>query len=416
MNKILLDIGSSTIKVYSKENNHLELIETKSFHFKNDFDPEVGLTEENKKSLIQYVKDVQKRLETKEAKIFATALFRKLSQNARRKLIDDFFLHTGLFFNIVDHELEGHYLEKALTSEYSLDTPLLLINIGGGSTELVIKKDNQVIQRYNLEIGVGTILQDFPYLNEKYSRHTLAEVVANIQQKLPAVEYKVPHAIYNGGELTYMQLVGYNLLKNNSFTDKDHPYLIKAADFSSKNQEVFSAIQIEELEKLMPNDPMWMHGARACSAIAQAIVTHFSVEELIPSDSNMIHGVVKQEHRTVVLSGSFRKHLNYISDIKQALSEQGVEVLSPRFSDPKNPGEEFVVFKGEEGMSPLELERYHLSMIDNCDALIVCASDGYVGASALIEIGYAQAMGKRVIFTEKPEEFMLQILPAEVGL
>ena len=54
--------------------------------------------------------------------------------------------------------------------------------------------------------------------------------------------------------------------------------------------------------------------------------------------------------------------------------------------------------------------------IDNCDALIVCSKDGYVGASALIEIGYAQALGKRVIFTEQAEEFMLQTLPAESNL
>ena len=91
-------------------------------------------------------------------------------------------------------------------------------------------------------------------------------------------------------------------------------------------------------------------------------------------------------------------------------------MLSPRFDAPKNPGQEFVVFEDEEGLSPLELERHHLNMINSCDALIVCASNGYVGASALIEIGYAQALGKRIIFTEQPTEFMLQTLPAERGL
>lgn len=90
--------------------------------------------------------------------------------------------------------------------------------------------------------------------------------------------------------------------------------------------------------------------------------------------------------------------------------------MSPRFSDPKNPGEEFVVFDGEEDASPVELERYHLDAITKSDALIVCNPDGYVGASAMIEIGYAQSLGKRVIFIEKPQEFMLNTLPAEIGL
>lgn len=94
----------------------------------------------------------------------------------------------------------------------------------------------------------------------------------------------------------------------------------------------------------------------------------------------------------------------------------GVKVLSPRFIEPKNPGEEFVVFRGEENLSPLELERYHLNSIINSDTLIICDPDGYVGASTLLEIGFTQSLGKRIIFTEKPQEFVLNNLPAEFGL
>jgi len=93
-----------------------------------------------------------------------------------------------------------------------------------------------------------------------------------------------------------------------------------------------------------------------------------------------------------------------------------VRVLSPRFNVPKTPGVEFVVFQVKEGLSPLELERYHLNSIKNSDALIVCDLNGYVSASALLEIGFAHSLGKRIIFAEKPEEFILNNLPFEVGL
>lgn len=103
-------------------------------------------------------------------------------------------------------------------------------------------------------------------------------------------------------------------------------------------------------------------------------------------------------------------------NIKEKLEARGTKVLSPRFTEPKNPGEKFVVFAGEEGLSPLELERHHLDSISKSDALIVCDPEGYVGASELLEIGFANAISKRVVFVEKPEEFMLNTLPAEVGL
>lgn len=416
MLKLYIDIGSSTVKVYLGSEKGLDLIETKSFHFKDNFDPKVGITEKNKAALIKYVIHITKANANTPVKVYATGIFRKLDNNAHRLLGDDFFRKTGLYFNVISHDLEGHYLETALSAEYGLAAPLLLINIGGGSTELVVIEKNQVKYRYNLELGVGTVLTEFPFLNEELSKHSLDEVVNSVKWKLPTIDYKVPNAIYNGGELTYMKLAGYKLTKNSLFTDQDHPSHITTKEFASKNNDIFRKVGLRQLENLMPNDPLWMHGARACSAIAQATAEHFGVQKIIPSDSNTVHGVVKQEMRSVVLSGSFRKHLDYILGIKRQLTNRQIQVLSPRFEEPKNAGEEFVVFEGEQGLSPLELERYHLDMIEQCDALVICASGGYVGASALIEIGYAQALNKRIIFTEKPEEFMLQTLPAEIGL
>lgn len=166
----------------------------------------------------------------------------------------------------------------------------------------------------------------------------------------------------------------------------------------------------------MLENPTWMHGARACSAIAQAISEKYGIENIVPSNSNLINGVVRREFRYATISGSFRKHLEYILRIRKELIKNGIEVLSPMFTEPKNPGEEFVVFGGEEDVSPLDLERHHLESIKRSDALVICDPEGYVGASALIEIGFAQSIGKRIIFVEKPEEFMLNTLPSEVGL
>ena len=213
-----------------------------------------------------------------------------------------------------------------------------------------------------------------------------------------------------------MQLAQYLLEQNSLFSDPDHPSIIKLSSFVKKNKDIFTKTSLSELEQLMPENPKWMHGARACSALAQAICQHYGIQRIIPSNSNLVNGVVRQEFRYVTISGSFRRHLKYILEIKKRLEKRGTIVLSPRFSRPKNPREEFVVFHGEEGLSPLQLERYHLDSIAKSDALIVCDPNGYIEASALIEIGYANALGKRIIFTEEPEEFMLNKLPREVGL
>ena len=415
--KLLIDIGSSTIKLYEVNKDGLpQILETKSFHFKHGFDPEVGLDEENQDALLDYLKDITVRYPEAVYKTYATAVFRKLQKKARQKLIDKVFDCTGLYFNIISQDQESTCLYKGVLKYYDNDTPTLLINIGGGSTELVIVQKSVVKQTMHIELGVGTMLSEFPGINEIYSKHPLEEVLTFVKGMLPRLGSEVEIAFYTGGELSYMQNSYYELRENRLFEDPKHPSIIHTADFQRRNQEIFSHETLETLESYMPEDPKWMHGARACSAIAQAICEKYTIDTIIPSDVNTVDGVCVQEFDTVVLSGSFRKHSDYIQSVKEYLENTGVHIISPRFHKPVNPGEEFVVFEGEEGLSPIELERYHLDAITQADALVVCCPNGYVGASALIEIGFAQALQKRVIFTEEPEEFMLKTLPSEVGL
>lgn len=416
MNKILIDVGSSTIKVYKHTSDKLDFVVQRSISFKDGFDPEGGITPAAKKELFELIDSIKEKNKEDLIKIYATGIFRKLADETRVSFVDEFFSRTGFFFNIINQDLENFYLEMALVGRCSLNESILLINIGGGSTELVVMYGKEAIEKKNLDLGVGTINTKFPEINESVAKVKLEVVVSFVKATLPALSNKVKTVVYTGGELEYMKLANYPLKKNDLFKDEDHPSLIFTKNFAVKNKEIFQKTTLKDLETLMPNNPKWMYGARGCSAIAQAICEKYGIETIIPSNSNIINGIIRQEFRYVTISGSFRKHLDYILKIKKELEKQGTRVLSPRFTEPKNPGDSFVVFTGEEGLTPLELERHHLKSISDSDTLIVCDPEGYVGASALLEIGYANAIGKRIIFVEKPEEFMLNTLPVEIGL
>jgi len=415
-NKILVDIGSSTVKIYLSSKRSLKPLVQKSIYFKKDFNPEAGISQEAKDELFGLIGFIQKKYPKTKVKIYATSIFRRLNDEAKAKLVDEFFIKTKLFFNIINQDLENFYLEMALAGKYSLRKPVLLINIGGGSTELVVVRQKQTLERKNIDLGVGTINSQFSKINEPVSEEKIQKIIKFTNKLLPGLENKVDTAFYSGGELTYMKRAGYELKPNKLFKDKEHPFIISFSDFKMRNREVFEVVTLDELEKFMPENPLWVHGARGCSAIAQSICEKYGIKTIIPSDSNIVHGIRRQEFRFITISGSFRKHLRQILKLKQQLEGQGVKILSPRFTRPKNPREEFVVFNGEEDLTPLNLERYHLNSIVNSDALVVCDPKGYVGASALIEIGFASVLGKRIIFSERPEEFMLNTLPAEIGL
>ncbi len=293
MNKILIDIGSSTIKVYKYTSERVELLVQRTISFKDGFDPEGGISVPAKKELFELIDSVKKENQGSQIKIYATGIFRKLVNETRTCFIDEFFERTNLFFNIVSQDLENFYLEMALVGSCSLDEPVLLINIGGGSSELVVMYGEEAIERKNIDIGVGAINTKFPEINNPLSGVDIKEVIKYVNNALPVLSNKVRTAFYTGGELIYMTLAKYPLVKNNLFEDNDHPSLISVADFTKKNKDIFEKTKLQELESLMHENPKWMHGARGCSAIAQAICEKYKIKTLIPSDSNIINGIIR---------------------------------------------------------------------------------------------------------------------------
>jgi nucleoside 2-deoxyribosyltransferase len=58
----------------------------------------------------------------------------------------------------------------------------------------------------------------------------------------------------------------------------------------------------------------------------------------------------------------------------------------------------------------IQLTRDFLAKIAKSDAIFVVANGGYAGVSVCIEVGYAVAQGKVVLFSEQPTEFALRAL------
>lgn len=416
LKKLVIDIGSSTMKAYLVDKYKISLIAQRSVHFQADILESDDISEKSKKELISFIDDIHSNYSHIPIKLYATGIFRTLKNSVKVQLIDEVYVYSKLFLNIISHELENFYLEKALIGKCSLTEPILLMNIGGGSTELVFIQRINSIDRHNIKLGVRSINSKFNKINEKYSGHHISEIISYVKTQLPNVKNTPKYIIYNGGELTYMKLTGYKLETNTLFVDPEHPYMISIENMRLGNTKVFSELSLMMLQGMMPHDPKWMNGARACSAIAQAVCEKYGINLIIPSDSNMVHGIVIQEVRSVTISGSYRKHLENILETKRKLESKGIVVLSPRLETPKNPCSEFIIFEGEEALTPLQLERIHLESIVKADALVVCNKDGYVGASALLEIGFALSLCKRIIFTEKPNEYILSVLPTEYGL
>lgn len=294
MKHYYIDLGSSTIKVHSYDDK-LELLEENSIYFKNGFNPETGISPENLKELCEYFAKLKSKygLIYENTSIFVTGIFRNLIQERKQELVKLFNDKFDLHFNIISHGIENYYLGKAMQNDYN-GKKVLIINMGGKTTELVTFLGSNIIDTLNLNVGVADLLNNFPKVNEPYSEVTVEEMDNFVADKLSDIKLASDYdcAIFTGGEERFELLTGFNLVPNTLFDDNVHKYMVSIEDYILGTEKVFYNVSLEELYKLMPGNPKWMDGARAGAIIPLTLFKKSNVKWIIPSDLNLINGVV----------------------------------------------------------------------------------------------------------------------------
>lgn len=297
MKEYYIDLGSSTIKVYQFMDT-LELLEEHSIYFKNGFDSENGISKENLTELCTYFR---KLIETyhftyENTHIFVTGIFRNLSYQKKQELVRLFNDEFDLHFNIISHGIENYYLARAMQNSYN-GKKVLIINMGGKTTELVTFQNGSIVDTKNLTIGVADLLNEFSRVNEVISGNTLEEMDAFVAKKIEDIQFNQDYdcAIFTGGEERFEKLTNFKLVPNTLFDDGIHSYMVSFSDYVVGTEKVFYEITMDELYSLMPENPKWMDGARSGAIIPLTIFKKANILWIIPSDLNLIHGVINDK-------------------------------------------------------------------------------------------------------------------------
>lgn len=294
MKNYYIDLGSSTIKVYKYE-KELKLLEEHSIYFKNDFDQEKGISKANLKELCEYFTEIKDKYNLKyyDTNIFVTGIFRNLVPERKQDLVKLFNDKFDLHFNIISHGIENYYLGKAMENDYN-GKKVLIINMGGKTTELVTYVGSKITDTKNLTIGVADLLNNFSKVNDEYSGNTVEEMEKFVVERLSKIKLDKDYdcAIFTGGEERFELLTKFNLVNNNLFNDNIHKYMVSLEDYIKGTKNVFYDISLEELYALMPNNPKWMDGARSGAIIPLALFKMANIKWIIPSDLNLINGVI----------------------------------------------------------------------------------------------------------------------------
>ncbi len=114
----------------------------------------------------------------------------------------------------------------------------------------------------------------------------------------------------------------------------------------------------------------------------------------------------------ITVGGRFNEpNWSKLIETVKKLKNAGHTILAPsENSVPINPGEDVVLFQGDENKTPKEITTFFLNCIKKSDAYVVADYQGVYGRDVAFEIGYAvgaiisieESPLKRIYFTEPP--------------
>lgn len=119
----------------------------------------------------------------------------------------------------------------------------------------------------------------------------------------------------------------------------------------------------------------------------------------------------------IVISGSFRKHLQDIGLALANFKKSNINILAPLTQETINGSDDFIFLATDDPEKSADImEREYMTKIEQADFLYLANIDGYVGQSAATEIGVALMSSIPVIANESMADFSDEISDREQNL
>jgi len=110
-NLIFVHFNTNEVLVYKSINQSMKLIEKQQL-----FINETLVNEELYRKIDNFLLELQKRIENfdnKHVRLLATGIFQEFSIEEKKQLVIHVYVSSGLYFNIIEPDLEKFYLEKS---------------------------------------------------------------------------------------------------------------------------------------------------------------------------------------------------------------------------------------------------------------------------------------------------------------
>lgn len=291
----IMDIGSNSIKMIL-----VDYREDKSFRIIDELKETVRLGEGMHKN--SYLKEdrIQKAIQTltlfknlcdavEVDEIIAVATAAVREADNQQKFLDRVYKQTGLEIRVLTGKEEAYYDYRGVSNSFDQKSALIM-DVGGGSVELVLMEDRMVKESISLPFGALTITEEFDLYDENKNDKNLKKYLKEEFSQLDWLHdlNELP-LIGVGGTIRNIAKIWQR--KNNYSLERLHFYNLRAKNVNSVYKEV-SKKSIEERKNISGLSSKRADIFIGASALVNYLMDFTGIDDLIISGKGIREGLV----------------------------------------------------------------------------------------------------------------------------
>lgn len=290
MKKIIIEVGSTVTKVDLYDEKSLERIKNITIEFKKHYTELKKLKAEDINTLIDNVNNLKNI--TNNIYVCGTSIFRNLTEEELNEFLRTFTTKTNLTFHVISSKEENELTVKGVTRLTNKELGVMIG--GGGSTEIAICHNKEIIESINIPIGVIDIMNEFPDLANDIASTPFEEVVSYIKSKVNLPKQKADILVLAGGGHKYFALnSGITYESNTLYQDDNAPIMMSIDQRIKDTKKYYEEISLNQI-KAKVDDPNWWYATRAMCAFVLVIAQSIEAKYIIPTDIACVYGLIEE--------------------------------------------------------------------------------------------------------------------------
>jgi exopolyphosphatase / guanosine-5'-triphosphate,3'-diphosphate pyrophosphatase len=201
---------------------------------------------------------------------------------------------TGVIIQVLNGDTEAQYIFKGVNLALEkIEHPVLVMDIGGGSTEFIIAEEEQVIWKKSFDIGASRLLQEFkphdPIWPEEVQK--IKDHFKEVLQPLSTRLKKNPVTTLLGCSGSFESLAELIREEKSDIQDMEKLHKLELEDLRSLHQKLL--VSTEAQRKQMPGLVEYRADTIVfASILIRHIIKRFKIEEVFYSSYSLKEGIL----------------------------------------------------------------------------------------------------------------------------